>query len=281
MIQCSSDIPTVSIGGIRVSIEEITPKMAESWLSTANTKNRRLRERLVMRYATDMVNGDWVLSHQGIAFDTDLALIDGQHRLSAIALSGETVRMLVFRGMTARSRMAVDAGMKRMTHDQLNMGGAACGHVGPQHISVTRAMIRGMASSANKWTDAQIGRFIEQHRDAITFGMDTLPKTKKVGTSEVRALIARAYYHGDHAKIDRFCEALHTGMMDGPDQAIAIRLRNTLMTLEHAGGTSMSVRYAKASRALRAYLDGEDITRIFAAKHDEFPLPEAKAEVKR
>lgn len=65
---------------------EITPEMASDWLSTRRwIHNRRISDHTTSKYVTDMREGLWKLTRQGLIFDTEGYLIDGQHRLRAVA----------------------------------------------------------------------------------------------------------------------------------------------------------------------------------------------------
>src|SRR5262245_41386859 len=86
------------LNGIRCQFMTVTPELAHAWL-TSNVKNRKLRDEVVKSYARDMVNGNWVITHQGVAFNDKHELIDGQHRLNAIVESGVPVMMLVTFGL--------------------------------------------------------------------------------------------------------------------------------------------------------------------------------------
>lgn len=113
---------------------EITPAMAQQWLSQNNTQNRRMYEAKANQYALDMKRGHWIFTHQGICFDEDNVLIDGQHRLYAIVLSGATIKMLVTKGMpkevevgnngtaeTYRTQLVIDGGKPRSVGDQITL----------------------------------------------------------------------------------------------------------------------------------------------------------------
>lgn len=72
----------------------ITPAIAADWLLYRNSpeKNRRISERIAVRYAKLMQQpGGWRETHQGIAFDTDGWLTDGQTRLLALKLAGSVI----------------------------------------------------------------------------------------------------------------------------------------------------------------------------------------------
>jgi hypothetical protein len=114
---------------LTTEIENITPSLAKVYLET-NTANRKLRDNDIHRYASAMRAGHWGLSHQGIAFDQDGVLKDGQHRLHAVVMSGKTVPMMVTKGLpptfgTNGSRINVmdvlDCGRGRSVSDQLHL----------------------------------------------------------------------------------------------------------------------------------------------------------------
>lgn len=78
--------------------ETITPETATKYLEK-NTRNRPLIQPTVDRYASMMAQGHWLLTHQGVAFSESGALLDGQHRLSAIVKCGQPVTIMVSRGL--------------------------------------------------------------------------------------------------------------------------------------------------------------------------------------
>lgn len=125
LAQPGEAVPTA--GPMRTVWVDVTPAIAAEWIKN-NFVNRPLREDVVQAYARDMRNGVWVPTHQGIAFSDSNALIDGQHRLSAIVLSGLTRRMMITYGLPAKiegSEMttmdAVDRGRARSVADQLKI----------------------------------------------------------------------------------------------------------------------------------------------------------------
>ncbi|MEU6990308.1 hypothetical protein ABZ953_06555 [Streptomyces sp. NPDC046465] len=108
--------------GPQYKVMEVTPDLAEKWLAQ-NTHNRNLREKAVMAYARDMESRNWAENGESIKFAKDGTLLDGQHRLQAIALSGVTVKMLVVTGLENRSQETMDDGRKRTLSDALHLRG--------------------------------------------------------------------------------------------------------------------------------------------------------------
>ena len=110
----------------------VTPEMAERWLSM-NTNNRPLRSWWVNEIANAIRRGEFQFTHQGIAFDTNRVLIDGQHRLAAIVQSGIAVTMMVSWDAPPESFQALDIGQKRSVSFLINK---------PSYIvSVSRALL--------------------------------------------------------------------------------------------------------------------------------------------
>ena len=68
---------------VRSRVQKISPEKAAEMLA-ANTANRPLSRSTVQAFAEAMRRGDWLVTHQGIAVDTNGVLVDGQHRLAAV-----------------------------------------------------------------------------------------------------------------------------------------------------------------------------------------------------
>jgi len=101
----------------------ITPEIAKSMLER-NTKNfRKIKESSIRNYARDMESGNWSLSHQGISFDKDGVLHDGQNRLYACIKSGVPFETLVFKNCDGKLSFNVDVGPRRNVADWLRQNG--------------------------------------------------------------------------------------------------------------------------------------------------------------
>ena len=84
---------------ITTKIETITPEMATEILETKNPVNRNISEQTVQSYANDMKNKRWVVTHQGLAFDENGDLNDGQHRLWGCVFANTPFDTMVTRGI--------------------------------------------------------------------------------------------------------------------------------------------------------------------------------------
>ncbi len=106
----------------------VTPGQAERWLEK-NVSNRPLRRRVVDRYTRDMATGNWIVRGDAIEFDTDGNLLNGQHRLTAVVKSGETVALLVGTNVPKEAQGVADSGATRTVGDQLNLRGVKNGYL--------------------------------------------------------------------------------------------------------------------------------------------------------
>ncbi|WP_392754722.1 hypothetical protein [Streptomyces sp. LN590] len=107
-----------------MEVLSVSPELAAQWL-TLNTNNRPLSKNTVQQLAAQIQRGEWQLTHQGIAFDEDEVLIDGQHRLAAIVKAGTTVPLTVTHGVPRTAFTVMDTGRKRTGRDALALVGEA------------------------------------------------------------------------------------------------------------------------------------------------------------
>lgn len=109
---------------MKTTLIDVTPKMAREFLKF-NKQNRPMRPSHVETLRASFERGEYVPTHQGIAFDDEGVLLDGQHRLAAISLLGDNFSfpMLVTRGLDRETSFAVmDAVQaKRTTSDVLGV----------------------------------------------------------------------------------------------------------------------------------------------------------------
>lgn len=97
---------------LTMKVELVSPKRASEYLQH-NTDNRRLRGWWVNSIAGAIKRGEWILTHQGVAFDTTGKLIDGQHKLYAIIAANKPIMLAVYRGISSDAFKVLDIGVKR------------------------------------------------------------------------------------------------------------------------------------------------------------------------
>lgn len=94
----------------------VTPEMAREFLEY-NIGNRNKRDKHIANLVSDIENNRFILTHQGMAFDIDGILVDGQHRCMAIIRANEGQWVLVTRGLSKKARGVMDIQGKRNPAD--------------------------------------------------------------------------------------------------------------------------------------------------------------------
>lgn len=112
----------------------IGPAMAKTML-VHNTNNfRKHSAGTVASYARMMKEGRWLHTREGICFDRDGALLNGQHRLMAVIQSGETVSFTVWFGCDSQEAEVVDKprvrGLGQLLHHAGTKNSNAIGSLG-------------------------------------------------------------------------------------------------------------------------------------------------------
>ena len=128
----------------------VTPTIADEWLQRNDPQNRTISQCKVDEYARDMAGGRWGETHQGIAFDSNGLLFDGQHRLMAVVKSGATVPIRVDCGLPPETRRYIDQGKNRQLPNMLEWMGlfGDTPHHGVNSIAGTiRKMMTGYTST--------------------------------------------------------------------------------------------------------------------------------------
>ena len=107
--------------------EIVTPIAARNYLASNIEGNRKINSNRVRFYAQQMLADQWHLSPQGLVFDTNGKLVDGQHRLAAIALAEKDVVMTIIRNAPIQSFSVLDSGMSRTLAFRANLSTTSAG----------------------------------------------------------------------------------------------------------------------------------------------------------
>ncbi|QKW51397.1 hypothetical protein [Streptomyces buecherae] len=174
---------------MRTEVVMVTPELAREWLKV-NALNRPLSRQTVVHLTRAIQRGEWKLTHQGIAFDENGQLVDGQHRLEAVVKAGVAVEMLVAYGVPRAAFTVMDTGRKRTGRDALSLAG----ETNSTHLA---AALRGLqlylSSPDANWSGGsslisndQLLTTLEQHpdmRESINRGMALNRATKVTVTA--------------------------------------------------------------------------------------------------
>lgn len=254
------------------TLEEISPALAKRYLEHM-ARNRKLVWVRVERMARSFELGHYRLTHQGIAFNLEGELIDGQHRLSAVVESGCTLPFWVYRGES--DMMTIDTNRTRSEVDVILISGqggdATVGRL-QREIATAKMMRTGMGKDGCFDRQETID-FMNQHIEAITFAVAGLSGQCRM--APVTAVVARAYYSADHVRLAEFQAVISDGMATAAADVAAIKFRNLIVEkrLQLCGYEGRAVIYKKCETALRAFLDRRNLVRIHETDAELFPIP--------
>lgn len=188
----TSDIDMTKVAPV---LTYITPDMAVEWLQTVNSENRRIRSAWVDTLAREITEGRWMMTGDPIRFDDRGILIDGQHRLSAIARTQIAVPLYVIRGLPTGIRDVIDTGAPRHAGDTLMFAGygknaktiAAVAKVG---IGRERGYMRTARDSRSfKATNSAVLEFVETNQSLIPVVHETRNNHRLAGARSETAWI--------------------------------------------------------------------------------------------
>jgi len=257
-----------------LSIETITPKQAEKYLQF-NTSNRTLRKSLVSQYARDMEHGKWKLTHQGLAFNCDGTLLDGQHRLKAIVESGVTVQMLVARGVETKHQLVMDDHAKRSAGDALTLVRGEC--ITAMEVAIVRAAVelQGGEYKGHR-TKGELNELLDKFRGALDFIGEVLGgKQRGVTGAPVWAAIALSWYYvEDLERLRSFCRILvGIDMVSDEGDRAAQMLRELLLRTGVRYMTQRAEAFRKTQRAIVAFMKHQSIDKLYGTTvHYPWPL---------
>lgn len=182
---------------VTTEIMRVTPALARAWLEH-NEGNRQINRTHVADLARDMTDGRFRLTHQPIAFDAAGNLIDGQHRLTAIAQSGCTVELMVARytDITTAKALPVDIGKKRTAAQVLQESPRAV-----QIVSTAFRVVH-VNSTGGQIPRHMLGATIERHAGIIAAIIDLCKANPTKTPAAVRAgMFFRLVKHA-HAAVE-------------------------------------------------------------------------------
>ncbi len=266
---------------IHVKWEWVDPETATKYMERNFDRNRHLRQNWVVTLTESMKSGEFQPTHQGIAFDTEGQLIDGQHRIQAIINSGIGCWLLVSTNVPRNAVTAMDLHAKRKPADQIHIIDETISPTSSD-VAIARMMKSGFhthpgGGNIYLTTTAQVHHFLLEHMEAIRFCQSHATES---GTrpAPVRAAIGKAYYHLDHAKLIRFMQVFCTQLADSPREHAAVSFRKWLSDPQNrilargAGDRGMLLRYTVS--AIEAFFKGQVGRSLKAAEIDPWPLPE-------
>lgn len=225
----------------------ITPELAAEMLERNMPTNRPIFKSTVHAYARLMKSGKWNLTHQGIAFDENGMLIDGQHRLKAVIEANIPVQMNVtFDVRHAPGEMfSIDMGRKRTYANITSMSGIY-DPVYKYMGMYVNAYLRYKGQKGHNSEPAETVDYIERHYQDVAMLCDLIGASyhgNARGSDNRRlpgivgaALLAAMYRGEDKEAIRRFSEVYRRNEVsgcEGYNPKYALNLRDYVSQYKH------------------------------------------------
>lgn len=293
-----------TLPGVTTGWFEITETRALVWLDY-NVHNRALNKRKIAGFARQHANGDFVATHQGIAFNDANELIDGQHTLKMVLLTGKPVmRMVTFglpkkpEGKQFNTMDVIDSGGRNVS-DQLKISHNISDPGLKKQICAALASLC-VGKRARNLSMAEILKVLEAFKSSIEFVVAN--RSRQMGLKQAGVLSGFAFAHAaftggknvEPAFIEQLFKALNTGA--GLDDAATYQKNHAAgreaRPIEHLRGfltaenaallkwdkkmnrciaeVTLQALYAECQRARTKELENSDIgAKWFAAKQKE------------
>ena len=262
---------------------DVTPDMAREWLEH-NPRNRVMRSRWVNKLVTIMQEGRWHETTDAIGFDINGDLINGQHRLAAIAESGVTCRLLVAHGLQPDAYEYIDRPIRRSTADSLHVAGENNTLVLSATLRLVARWETGVLGVYDKHKGAQetdeLFEVLERHPEvrewvsnmARSVGYRKRPAVRRFyASAAVPAFCWYAFATRDNQMAYDFLQQVETGAgLDIGDPAYELRER-LLDMRSRRGESDQIMNIALTIKAWNAYRQGRPVQVLSWKINESFP----------
>jgi hypothetical protein len=254
----------------RTKEETITPKVAISYLETM-VNNRVVTQPLIDSLASQINAGLWCCTHQGIAFDIEGRLVDGQHRMWACVAADKPIRVMVTRGLTPEEVLALDCGRNRSSADMAHYDGVVAD---PMVWAVAKPLLRGILATNIAVPFPILKGWYEHYKDGIDFAIEMrglCRPARRTLTAPMMTATTRAFYGvKDRMLLRRFFDVAHTGQRGYDADSGATVFREAWIAGRLVGRRD---QYFKMCAAIRAFVDRRPIRTLQSAEIEVWALP--------
>lgn len=240
----------------------VTPTIAKGWLAQDNQNYRVPDEHVIDGLARAMSAGEWKLTPQGISFDPEGLLIDGQHRLYAIVKSGVSVWMFVAFNVPKETELVIDNNKPRRFRDHAKYQGL---WYRESAIALAKVMNNPKTLTYNpiRLQPFEQLELVNRFKTGIEFVLHY--KTRYVRAA-VLAPIAMAHYYPEYRDcLPRFMELLYSGKSSDPKESSVTSLRDVALIRRERNNAML---FAKSQAAVDAFNKGRPLSKLYARGYD-------------
>ena len=235
------------------STVKITPEQAKTILKKCNKGNRRTNKSYIETLRRDMESGHWYNDTSYIGFDLSGKLVNGQHRLKALADANvEYITLKI--DFNCEQHISMDTGINRTYATTASIAKKAGINLLPTKFKpiITSALklnsIKLTENSNNiKLSNSELETYWEKYEQVLTIcDNNGVFELGKINSASVKASIFLAYLSGiDITTLSHFSEVLKNGIARSDYDIPIIRLRDELIDLKGKTGNAIELRRAQ------------------------------------
>ena len=275
--------------GHDTAIVDVDPDLAQDLLDLNFAQNRTASKEHIDRFATDMKNGEWILSNDAIVLSDDMQVGNAQHRLQAVIQSGTTQRFIVLFGSDKGDFQKLDTGKKRTMEQRITISGIP---ISQKECSIVRHAMNdythphcGTVEFGYQRHDAAVAEIYLKHKEFLKATNAQKPAGPSFFWAAALKMYAEMVHFGDyytfkhdHSPLTRarlfidLCVNGHSDIsMVGPHEVAAIKLRN-LKEARKQTNIGFSDKNALQFTITAAYkfMTGETVKALQRPKSDPF-----------
>lgn len=271
---------------MQFKVVNVTPAIAARWLKQ-NGLNRKKSTAHIKRLADKMAQGRWITNGQTISFDIDGKLIDGQHRLEAIVLSGATIEHAValdvadpkafttYDGDALKRGAAQVAEMMGATHGRELVASARVIHL--YENSKDMEQFAAAVGRSGEFSNEQLAEYSLSLSDEYANAYEMIGSfAKRTSSRSIFIALVMIFDRIDPVATSEFCRKLRTGVFSSENDPCLL-LRDRLLTESKLKGTKWKRTMAAITiKAFNYHMDGKPLSslrwRIEGDNPERFPV---------
>ena len=268
----------------------VTPEMASDWTTTRLWQhNRRISPAITAKYLKDMREGRWKLTRQGLIFDTEGWLIDGQHRLRALAnaphedltkhYGNPWVTFWVYPDEPTDTFDAYDQNFRRIAAHLIDEPNSVALAAGARFLASVADLDPWSFPRFGRLTTSEVLQTKENWPELGRYVSEALIiKTRaRVPAPPHLAVLAQAARteHGTHEKLNSWFEGLRTGAVANANDP-RLKLRDRFLS-DHRTLSSAAFRplvYSMIVKAWNAHVLGQEVSILRWRTDERIPAVE-------